>query len=84
MQALNALVEVFLKADNKGKMKNLLEGILTDKEIEEFVQRIEIVRLLRKGVGQHQIAEKLGVGVATVSRGAKELKMGKFKYVYDK
>ena len=81
MKALNELVEVFLKADDKEKMKNLLEGILTEKEIDELAQRIEIVRLLKKGVGQHQIAEKLKVGVATVSRGAKFIKMGKFKYV---
>lgn len=81
MQSLNTLVEVFLKADTKEKMKNLLEGILTEKEIEEFAQRIEIVRFLKNGVGQHQVAEKLGVGVATVTRGAKEIKEGKFKYV---
>ena len=81
MQSLDLLLDVFLKADNKEKMKNLLEGILTPAEREELAQRIEIVRLLKEGVGQHKIAEKLGVGVATVSRGAKELKEGKFTYV---
>lgn len=81
MQSLDLLLDVFLKADNKEKMRNLLEGILTPAEREELAQRIEIVRLLKEGVGQHKIAEKLGVGVATVSRGAKELKEGKFTYV---
>lgn len=78
---VSLLVEELLKADSSDKMRNLLKGLLTAKELEEFAERIRIVQLLKKGVGQHTIAEKLGVGVATVSRGAKEIKIGNFKYV---
>lgn len=81
MQALSTLVEVFLEANSKEKVENLLKGLLTPSEIEEFAQRIELVRLLKKGVGQHEIAKRLNMGVATVTRGAKELKQGNFKYV---
>lgn len=75
------LVEEFEKANSKEKLENLLKGLLTLKEIEEFAKRIRLVRLLKKGVGQHEIAKKLGIGVATVTRGSKEIKEGNFKYV---
>lgn len=75
------LVKEFMKVDSQEKIENLLKGLLTPKEIEEFAERIRIVRLLKKGVGQHEIAKKLNTGVATVSRGAKEIKEGKFKTV---
>lgn len=81
MNAISSLVQVFLSVKNDEEMKNLLEGLLTPTELEEFVQRIEIVKLLKKGMGQHAIAKKLGIGVATVTRGAKEIKKGNFKYV---
>ncbi len=81
MQSLDVLVEALLQADSKDKMKNLLKGLLTPNELAEFAQRIELVRLLKKGVGQHEIAKKLHMGVATVSRGAKEIKQGNFKTI---
>jgi TrpR family trp operon transcriptional repressor len=78
---LNEFMDELMKMDTKEKMRDFLEGILTPKELVEIPNRLEIVRLLKKGVGQHEIAGKLGVGVATVERGSKELKRGKFKYV---
>lgn len=81
MNKINSLVEVFLKAKSAKDMENLLLGLLTPKEIEEFEKRIKIVTLLKQHVAQHKIAEKLGVGVATVSRGAQELKLKRFKVV---
>lgn len=78
---IKLLVETLSHADSKEKLENLLEGILTPKEIEELAERIRIVQLLKKGISQHDIAGKLRVGVATVSRGAKEIKEGKFKFI---
>jgi len=75
------LVDELLKANTKDKIENLLRGLLTPKELEEFAKRIQLVRMLKKGVAQHEIAEKLGMGVATVSRGARELKLGNFKTI---
>ncbi|MBU0727309.1 trp operon repressor [Patescibacteria group bacterium] len=37
--------------------------------------------MLKKGVSQRRIADKLGVGIATVTRGAKEIKKKNFKGV---
>lgn len=80
-QHINTLAQELLKASTTEKMENLLKGLLTPKEIEEFAKRIQLVRLLKKGVAQHQIAEKLGMGVATVSRGAREIKEGNFQTI---
>ena len=81
MSSLSVLTTVFTKAKTQKELQNLLMGILTSKEREELVQRLEIVKLLKKGVSQHAIAEQLGVGVATVTRGSKEIQMGRFQYV---
>ena len=62
-------------------MENLLLGILTPKELAEIPQRLQIVKMLKKGISHHEIAEKLGVGVATVTRGSTEIKKGRFQYV---
>ena len=55
-----------------------LEALLTPSEIEKIATRLEISRLLQQGVPQRQIAQQLGVGIATVTRGSRELKAGKF------
>jgi len=81
MQALDDVVWQLMQAKTKQEMENLVLGLFTQGEIEEFARRLTLVRLLKEGIAQHEIAKRLGVGVATVTRGAKEIKMGRFKYV---
>ncbi len=78
---LQELIVTFLVIRTKGDMKDFLLGILTPKELEEIPTRLQIVKMLKKGTSQHTIAEKLGVGIATVTRGSKEIKLGRFKEV---
>lgn len=80
-QRLDIFIETLLKTRNKGQMRNLLFGIFTPGELEEIPRRLEIVRRLKEGIGQHRIARDLGVGVATVTRGSREIQKGRFKYV---
>lgn len=54
-------------------------GITTAKERKELSQRVEIIKRLMDGDPQARIASELGVGVATVTRGSKELSEGRFK-----
>ena len=68
-----------LKSDND--LNNFLIGILTPEEVDQMIKRIKIVQMLKKGIPQHQIAEKLGVGIATVTRGSRMLKEGRFDNV---
>jgi TrpR family transcriptional regulator, trp operon repressor len=78
---LEELIATLFKMDTSEKMKNFLEGILTSKELVEIPTRLQIVKKLKSGVPQHQIAEELGIGIATVTRGSKEIQKDKFKYV---
>lgn len=78
---LGEFIDFILRIEDKNEMKNFLEGILTPKELIEIPHRFEIIKLLKKGISQHDIAGKLGVGVATVGRGSKELQNGRFQNV---
>ncbi len=59
-------------------MEQFLEGILSPNELESISTRIKIIKMLKDKTPQRLIAEKLGVGIATVTRGAKELKTQTF------
>ncbi|MBI2442753.1 MAG: transcriptional regulator [Candidatus Levybacteria bacterium] len=78
---LKELMKAFHEMDTDEKMKNFLEGILTPKELEEIPTRLQIVKMLKEGTPQHEIAGKLKIGIATVTRGSKEIQKGNFKYV---
>lgn len=78
---INNLIETFLKIETKKEMFEFLCGILTPQELEEIPKRLQIVKMLKKGISQHQIARELNVGVATVTRGSKELQKGRFQNI---
>lgn len=78
----NSLVDAFLSIPSRRDMKNFLNGILTPKELEEIPVRLQIVKLLKKGIPQHKIASQLGVGIATVTRGSKEIAKGNFSLLW--
>lgn len=67
-------------------LHDFLTDILTPGEYEEIARRWQIIKMLNAGKSQREIAEELGVGVATVTRGAKELadKKGGFRKVLSK
>lgn len=79
--ALNELSKELTKLNNEAEMRDFLEGILTPKELMEIPTRLEIIKKLKAGVPQHEIAKELGIGVATVTRGSKELQKGRFKNI---
>ena len=72
------LVKTIQQLKNKKEIEDFLRGILTPKELEEISTRLQIVKMLQDGIPQHKIAEKLNVGVATVTRGSREIKLGRF------
>lgn len=80
-EQFNELINLLLSIKSKEDMENFLLGIFTPKELEEIPTRLRIVKLLKKGLPQHKIAEKLGVGIATVTRGSKEIQLGRFRVV---
>ncbi|WP_320822389.1 Trp family transcriptional regulator [Reinekea sp.] len=69
-----ALLDHLLNTQSRAEMAHCLEQLLTPSEYEEIVKRLQIFRMLAQGIPQRKIAEQLGVGIATVSRGARALK----------
>ena len=70
----NELTREILGLKSKEKILSFLRWILTPKEFEQLPIRLQIIKMLRKGISQRTIVKKLGVGIATVTRGANELK----------
>ncbi|MEJ2041866.1 MAG: Trp family transcriptional regulator [Reinekea sp.] len=70
----NELLDYLLAANDRKSMAHCLEQLLTPTEYDEIIKRLQIFRMLEAGVPQRKIAEQLGVGIATVSRGARALK----------
>lgn len=55
-------------------MEKALRDLLTPNELIDVANRLQIFEMLEQGVPQRQIADKLGVGIATVTRGSNTLK----------
>lgn len=70
------LAEVIVSIRDKGLAQSFLRNILTPAELEEISKRLQIVKLLLKGVPQRDVARRLRVSMGTVSRGSRELKYG--------
>jgi TrpR family transcriptional regulator, trp operon repressor len=75
------LIRLFVKTKDSKKMRDLLKSVLTPREIEAIGNRLAIAKMLKKGISQREIAKRLGVGIATVTRGSREIKLKKFKNV---
>jgi TrpR family trp operon transcriptional repressor len=56
--------------------QDFLEAILTPRELEKVALRWRLVRMLREGYSQRQIAHALGVSLCKITRGSRELKKG--------
>jgi len=78
-------VDLLMKIDDPKLLFSFLEDVLTPAEFSEISKRLQIVKRLKKGEPQRKIAEDLGIGVATVTRGSREMldKKGGFNKVLD-
>lgn len=70
------LIKLLCTVDEKSAMANILSDLLTPQEREELAVRLQIFKLLLAGTDQRSIAKKLGVSIATVTRGNREIKYG--------
>ena len=71
------LVEFICQIDDKITMIEIFSNLLTPQEREELAMRLQIFKKLIRGDNQRKIAKDLGVSIATVTRGSRELKYGK-------
>ena len=70
---LDFIAEVKLRNFNQHEYEQLLKVFLTPTEIDAIFQRLQIMDMICKGIAQREISEKLGVGIATVTRGSRML-----------
>jgi TrpR family trp operon transcriptional repressor len=69
------LIEVIFKiAKDKDLLADFIKDILTPREFENISVRWQIVKRLSKGEYHQGIAEDLHLGVATVTRGSREMR----------
>ncbi len=69
------LIEVLSKiAKDKQLLADFMRDILTPREFENVGVRWQIVKRLAKGEHQQSIAGDLHLGVATVTRGSREMR----------
>lgn len=73
---LEPLVNHLLAQDSAVAMESALRDLLTANELADVANRLQIMEMLKQGIPQRQIADKLGVGIATVTRGSNHLKRG--------
>jgi TrpR family trp operon transcriptional repressor len=71
---LESLVNHLLAQNSSEAMEKTLRDLLTAGELSDVANRLQIIEMLQQGVPQRQIADKLGVGIATVTRGSHHLK----------
>ncbi|MFA6475096.1 MAG: Trp family transcriptional regulator [Patescibacteria group bacterium] len=71
------LIHFLTKIDRPEFMAAVLNDLLTPGELAEIAKRLEIITLLKRGVSQRAISQQLGVGIATVTRGARLLATSK-------
>lgn len=58
-----------------------LKSLLTDEELHKIPRRLQIVKMLKSGMTQREIASKLGVSITTVTHGSIEIQKGHFKNI---
>ncbi|MFT7178952.1 MAG: TrpR family trp operon transcriptional repressor [Oceanospirillaceae bacterium] len=76
---LSPVVNYLMTQTTEAHMSAALEGLLTPYEQQELINRLQIFELLSQGVSQRQVAQQLGVGIATVTRGSRALQAGSYK-----
>ncbi|MBO1531427.1 helix-turn-helix domain-containing protein [Psychrobacter sp. F1192] len=69
--AYDYLLKLLVETDDRAHLSAIFDALMTEKEQTELANRLTIFALLQQGMTQREISAQLGVGIATVSRGAK-------------
>jgi|SRR5699024_4169540 len=75
---LEQALQLFKQAAQADYMDDLFKLLLTTDEIDSVAVRVQIIKELLKGqLNQRDLKEKLGTGIATITRGSNSLKLSK-------
>lgn len=70
------LIDLLMSAKTRDELGLLMKSLLTPHEYDELVMRWQIVKGLIEGKSQRDIKDELGISIATVTRGSREVKYG--------
>lgn len=79
-QDTDALVEAFLRLDDRDSAEHFLRDLCTLGEIRDMAQRWAVVRLLDAGMHYAEISKRTGASTATITRIASWLNHGEGGY----
>lgn len=68
------LCKLLTKIRTEKEARKVLKDILTPREIAALTQRLQIIKLLAKGIPHRKISRKLRVSIAKVTRGSRALR----------
>lgn len=74
---IEELCGLFLKVKNQEQVLALLKDLLTPDEIKTIVERVQIFKMLKKGIPQRKISQDLGISISKVTRGSHAYKISK-------
>jgi TrpR family trp operon transcriptional repressor len=73
-KSMREIARAFAATSDPQYILHFLNSLLTPNEIREISSRWELVKLLDQGQSQRQIAQRLGLSLCKITRGARELK----------
>lgn len=78
------LVALIHRIRDTSLLRAFLEDLLSPAEWDEVARRWQVIKLLQKGLPQRSIAKQVHVGVATITRGFRELEdpKGGFQQIF--
>ena len=82
---IGEIAAIFARSRDEDLVADFLRQLLTDDELKAVALRWRLVRMLREGVPQREIARRLGVSLCKITRGSRELKRrdGAFRRVLE-
>ncbi len=80
IEAFDDLFKAVLKLKSVEDCHKFFEDVCTIKELEDVSQRLEVARLLKKGLNYQAISKETGASTATISRVNKCLNYGSGGY----
>ena len=69
-----------LGCKNEADLANFLRDVATLSELQDFSERLEVARLLAKGLSYREVARLTGASTTTVTRVAKSIENGEGGY----
>ena len=74
MENIKEISQIIKNIESQANIVDFFKELLTKSELETLSKRWHILKMLKKGIPQRQIAKELQVSLCKITRGAKILK----------